>query len=388
MAKTVQTKITSSGTCNFCKGEFDKSKMTQHLKYCKQRTAMMKEAGAGGAGGDSDVQKARIFHLLVEGKYLPMYWMHLEMPAQATMLDLDDFLRAIWVECCDHLSAFKVGKISFSSPMPDFGNITILGAPTDAEEGSDEEEDEAIEDEEDEYEEDEEEEEDNGLTLEEEVAMLTKAAKEVVERISAEFPEGLFKAKDEKIAGKVRDMMLQNGNVVAADLETTEVQDEIERIAYMLKYGMFVSSIEREYAEQDMGYSLGKALKVGTKFSYTYDFGSSTDLSLKVIAEREGTMTNVNEDDDDTVQIMSRNEEPDIPCRNCGKPATRVVPGYYPLSLGALCDTCKLKGDEKKYISEEELLPIVNSPRVGVCGYSGGADVWHGEEWDEEEEEE
>lgn len=377
MAKTAQTKITSNGTCNFCNDEFDKSKMTQHLKYCKQRAAMIKEANAG---GDSDVNKARIFHILVEGKYLPMYWMHLEMPAKATMLDLDGFLRAIWVECCDHLSEFKVGKISFPSPRPDFGNITILGAPTDAEEGNDEEE--AEEDEEDEYEE----EEDNGLTLAEEVAILTKAAKEVVERISAEFPEGLAKARDKEIVAKVRDMMLQKENVVAADLETTEMQDEIERIALMLKYGMFVSSIEAEYAEQDMGYRLGKVLKVGAKFSYTYDFGSSTDLSLKVIAEREGTMTNVNEDDDDTVQIMSRNEEPVIPCRNCGKPATRVVPGYYSVSLGALCDTCKLEGDEKNYFSGEELLPIVNSPRVGVCGYTGGSDVWEGEEWDGEED--
>ncbi len=375
MAKTAQTKITSSGICNFCKDEFDKSKMTQHLKYCKQRAAMIKEANAG---GDSDANKARIFHILVEGKYLPMYWMHLEMPAKATLLDLDDFLRAIWVECCDHLSAFKVGKMSFSSPVPDFGNFSILGAPTDAEEGSDEEEAEEEEDEEDEFEE-EDEEEDNGLTLEEEVAILTKAAKEVVERISADFPEGLAKARDEKIAEKVREMMLQKENVVAADLDITEVQDEIESIAYLLKYGLFVSSIEREYAEQDMDYRLSKVLKVGTKFSYTYDFGSSTDLSLKVIAEREGAMTNVNEDDDDTVQIMSRNEEPTIPCRNCGKPATRVVPGYYTASLGALCDTCKLKDDEKDYISEESLLPIVNSPRVGVCGYTGGADVWDGE---------
>jgi hypothetical protein len=381
MAKTAQTKITSNGICNFCNDEFDKSKMTQHLKYCKQRTAMIKEANAG---GDSDVKKERIFHILVEGKYLPMYWMHLEMPAKATLLDLDDFLRAVWVECCEHLSAFKVGKMSFSSPMPDFGNITILGAPTDAEESSNEEEAEDEEDEEDEYEE----EEDNGLTLEEEVAILTKAAKEVVERISAEFPEGLIKTSDKKIAAKVRDMMLQKGNIVAADLETAEVQDEIERITLMLKYGMFVSSIEAEYAEQDMDYRLGKVLKVGTKFSYTYDFGSSTYLSLKVIAEREGAMTNVNEDDDDIVQIMSRNEEPVIPCRSCGKPATRVVPGYYSVSLGALCDTCKLEGDEKNYFSGEELLPIVNSPRVGVCGYTGGADVWVDEEWDEEENDE
>lgn len=121
MAKTVLTKIASKGTCNFCHDEFDKSKMTQHLKYCKQRAAMIKQADAGSE------KKERIFHILVEGKYLPMYWMYLEMPAKATLVDLDDFLRAIWVECCDHLSEFKIGKISFSSPQPDFALYNCVG---------------------------------------------------------------------------------------------------------------------------------------------------------------------------------------------------------------------------------------------------------------------
>ncbi len=66
----------------------------------------------------------------------------------------------------------------------------------------------------------------------------------------------------------------------------------------MVIFGMFVSSVELPYLGQDMDYRLSKVLKVGVKFSYTYDFGSSTDLSLRVIAEREGAMTNVNEDDD------------------------------------------------------------------------------------------
>jgi hypothetical protein len=35
------------------------------------------------------------------------------------------------------------------------------------------------------------------------------------------------------------------------------------------------------------------------------------------------------------------------------------------------------------------MLPIVNSPRVGVCGYSGGEEVaWDGEEYEDEEDEE
>ncbi len=240
------------------------------------------------------------------------------------------------------------------------------------------------EDEEAEYEE----EEDNGLTLEEEIALLTSRAKEVVEQISAEFPQGLANAKVEDIASLLHHRMLQEGKVMPADLENSEAQEDIMNTAYMFKFGMFVSSIELSYLGQDMDYRLSKVLKVGTKFSYTYDFGSSTDLSLRVIAEREGAMTNVNEDDDEIVQILSRNEEPVIPCRKCGKPATRIVPGYNSVELGALCDTCKPKRDEAEFISEDSFLPIVNSPRVGVCGYTGGDDMWEVEEDEDEDEEE
>ena len=43
---TEQTKVKSSysGICKFCRGEFDKAKMTQHLKNCKERARMEAEA--------------------------------------------------------------------------------------------------------------------------------------------------------------------------------------------------------------------------------------------------------------------------------------------------------------------------------------------------------
>ena len=37
MTNKTATREVSKGVCNFCKGEFEKAKMTQHLKYCKQR---------------------------------------------------------------------------------------------------------------------------------------------------------------------------------------------------------------------------------------------------------------------------------------------------------------------------------------------------------------
>jgi hypothetical protein len=79
---------------------------------------------------------------------------------------------------------------------------------------------------------------------------------------------------------------------------------------------------------------------------------------------------------------MARNEPPVIPCRACGKPATKVAAGYYYVGDGALCDACA-KTNRNEY--EDSFLPIVNSPRVGVCGYTGDQEYVY---WDEDEDEE
>src|SRR5260370_4450197 len=102
MANKAETKEVSKGICNFCKGEFEKAKMTQHLKYCKQRAAEI----AIELVSTPTQKKTRFFHILVEGRYNPQYWMHLELSASDYLADLDDFLRAMWLECCGHLSEF------------------------------------------------------------------------------------------------------------------------------------------------------------------------------------------------------------------------------------------------------------------------------------------
>ena len=97
---------TSKGTCSFCHGEFSKSAMSRHLEACEQRA--IAEAKAGGR------QQTRKFHLVVEGRDLPVYWMHLEVPASTTLATLDRFLRDTWLECCGHLSAFEIGGIRYA----------------------------------------------------------------------------------------------------------------------------------------------------------------------------------------------------------------------------------------------------------------------------------
>ena len=64
---------------------------------------------------------------------------------------------------------------------------------------------------------------------------------------------------------------------------------------------------------------LGRVLDVGTKFFYEYDFGSTTELGLKVVGFW-------NQDKPKgAVQLLARNEPPQIICVQCEtQPATQV----------------------------------------------------------------
>lgn len=79
-----------------------------HLKTCPKRVSALN-------AGQSRLRSTKLFHLLIEGHYLPHYWIHLEITASSPLQTLDDFLRATWVECCGHLSKFIIQKQVYSS---------------------------------------------------------------------------------------------------------------------------------------------------------------------------------------------------------------------------------------------------------------------------------
>ena len=103
----VRRQPTSRGQCGLCGRMFAKARMTTHLKSCTRK------AQAGG-GGKKNVAKRPVFHIVVEGRYLPEYWMHLEVPTAAKLELLDQFLRDVWLECCGHLSLFQIGDTFYS----------------------------------------------------------------------------------------------------------------------------------------------------------------------------------------------------------------------------------------------------------------------------------
>lgn len=111
--------------------------------------------------------------------------------------------------------------------------------------------------------------------------------------------------------------------------------------------------------------TLNKPLNVGDKFGYTYDFGSSTELKVQVQA-RETVGGKAQE----KVRLLARNLPPALACSECGVPAEWVHSWDYDEETGAPTFYCNNHGKRTR----DEQLPVVNSPRMGVCGYDGGND--------------
>ena len=123
----------------------------------------------------------------------------------------------------------------------------------------------------------------------------------------------------------------------------------------------YVSGRTHDPEDRIMTAELCKVLIPAQKIKHTYDFGTSTELSLRVVGELQGARVK------EKIRLLARNLAPQFECVNCGKPATQ------------LCSQCSWEGDawfcdgcaSEHECGEEMLMPIVNSPRVGQCGYTG-----------------
>lgn len=231
-------KLGTKGKCQFCKQTVSREEMAGHLKSCEPRKAVLQKQME-----ESGHHKARSFHLLVEGFYQPDYWLHLDVQADATLHDLDRFLRDIWLECCGHLSSFTIEKKNYLSQL--FEEHAVWGPRSE---------------------------------------------------------------------------------------------------------------------EYDMDVELKDVLRPRLKFLHDYDFGTTTRLGFKVLSYREGEIRGKK------VQLLARNNPPLIFCDVCGWRKSTIICTACDLSEeGWLCDICA----QAHECDEEMFLPVVNSPRVGECGYTG-----------------
>jgi hypothetical protein len=105
------SKRQSRGKCGFCGREMARAGMLKHLATCAARQHAIGEADTRQGAFES------IFHLQVKDAWGGDYWLNLEMPGSAALKDLDRYLRAIWLECCGHLSRFSVGRWNGEIPM-------------------------------------------------------------------------------------------------------------------------------------------------------------------------------------------------------------------------------------------------------------------------------
>src|SRR6266849_213378 len=234
----------SKGTCYYCKSEIEKGKMTQHLKYCKQRAAAI----ATEAKAPTE-QKTRLFHLIVEGLWSPEYWMHLEIPASEPLVTLDSFLRGIWLECCGHLSGFKIGDTSYSlEPEDMYYGLAEVGEEEE-EEGEEGELDDVVDGEE----------------------LVEQLSSEELELIPADLLSELRKSWpiDDLVAflkERLKSLPREGGYLTL---------EEIEESRRLYWQRMFLKSLLDMVEDRSMYVQLGKGLKVGQKFSSDYDFGST-----------------------------------------------------------------------------------------------------------------
>ena len=229
------------GVCALCGDAVSRTSLQVHLVRC----AHAHEARSG--------PDERIVHLRATTPGLPAYWLDVEVKESAKLDALDSFLRRTWLECCDHLSVFRIGAGEYFSSgyqiesRPAFGGLRFGRSRT-------------------------------------------------VERHM-----------------------------------TVRVCDAVP--------------------------------SVGESFRYEYDFGSTTLLQLQVLGERTGRIGR------SPVRLLARNTPIEWPCAICG------------LSAESVCAFCRDGGGspfvcakhQKQHACGEQdgFLPVVNSPRMGVCGYSG-----------------
>ncbi|MGA2663277.1 MAG: hypothetical protein ABSH34_37865 [Verrucomicrobiota bacterium] len=235
----------TSATCRLCGRTTGKRQATNHLKSCWERHAI---AGPGKRAG-------RWFHLVVQARHAPDYWLHMQAPGHRAFGELDSVLRRLWLECCDHLSAFE---FPVKQPPRPRGFPSDFGAM---------------------------------------MAALNQGAAELT-------------------------------------------PDDDETL---------------------MGETLESRLQPGTAFSHQYDFGSTTHLELRVAGEHPAPAIK------GEFKLLARNEPRVFACSVCGKPATQFCQECADTGEADLCDGCARVHE----CGSDALVPLINSPRLGVCGYCG-----------------
>jgi hypothetical protein len=106
----------------------------------------------------------------------------------------------------------------------------------------------------------------------------------------------------------------------------------------------------------------------GIELTHIYDFGTSSETLIKAVATREGRPIT-----ERPIALMARNRIPAAKCIECEQPAAWLCHECLIEEevWGTLCDEHAKMHPHDNY---GEPVSLVNSPRLGMCGYEGPAE--------------
>ena len=354
----------SSGTCSFCKKKFSKGGIKRHLDACSARQAAIDKQAAKAIS-----KQGKTFQIKVEGYYKPLYWIYLEVPVTVTLQDHVHCLRTIWLECCGHLIHYIIGLMYYES-YPDDGfmdlPLTMMAFELSG----------------------------NESAFREMVGKYKKGESKF-KTFVADFEQHREKYSDIESVEDVVTYFLEQRfdsteypnfplgrRSLSQDFILQTIERDFRKPLSRLSLDEFIEALKRfknyeltPYGfmadkQGDLSEAIGDVLKVGQKAKYEYDFGSTTVLNITIIAERDGPI--LRDKGYGEVSLLARNEQPEIPCEVCGKPATWICSWY---GVGAVGEGCVCKKHKAGHECDDyAFLPLVNSPRTGVCAYGAEYD--------------
>lgn len=149
-----------------------------------------------------------------------------------------------------------------------------------------------------------------------------------------------------------------------AATSTLKTLDTFLRKIWLECCGHMSSFYEPRYGEVGMSRKIAD-YPVGFSFLYEYDFGDTTQLKITIVGYGKRPKQRT------AVRLLGRNEVYHFACQKCGKYADYIcVECTWEDQNPFLCKACAEDHEHGKEMS----LPVVNSPRMGVCGYCGELD--------------
>lgn len=121
--------------------------------------------------------------------------------------------------------------------------------------------------------------------------------------------------------------------------------------------------------EFSMDSKVDEVFKPKETITHIYDYGTSSITLLTSLGQTSGVALN-----EHPLSLMARNLRPEATCMECDQPATHFcdVCVYENGVDGLLC--AKHVVDHPHNNEEEGPIELVNSPRLGMCGYYGPAE--------------